>query len=214
MASLTKKISDSAKCTALFLLCLIVCYAGYIRYASIDVVFYGSLVATLFAALISFLSVLSFPSLRSSLSQFELLQLLGLWVAMAYIFSISLPTVVDRSLSIYLLEKLDQRGGGIEQEAFGKLFKEEYLLEHRLVDVRLTEQLISGTIQIEDECVSLTQRGEMIVAFTTFFRRHLLPAKRLLLDEYTDDLVFPFRSSPEQVDYICQPKTPRGGDTE
>ena len=59
------------------------------------------------------------------------------FILIGYAFAISIPTVIDRSLSIYILEKIDQRGGGIKQEAFERVFTNEYMLEHRLVDVRL-----------------------------------------------------------------------------
>ena len=72
----------------------------------------------------------------------------------AVIFAILVPTVIDRSLSVYILEKLDQRGGGIKQDALESVLKQEYFVEQRLVDVRLTEQLNSGTITIETDASS------------------------------------------------------------
>jgi hypothetical protein len=73
-----------------------------------------------------------------------------------------------------------------------------------LVDVRLTEQLQSGTIRIENGCVHLTPKGDRLASFSRFFRAHLLPKQRLLLDSYGDDLVDPFRHSNTAVDYLCR----------
>lgn len=42
---------------------------------------------------------------------------------LAYGFAISVPTVIDRSLSMYILEKLQQRGGGIQLAAFDTVLK-------------------------------------------------------------------------------------------
>lgn len=129
--------------------------------------------------------------------------LCGLLIGFNY--AISIPTVIDRSLSIYILEKIDQRGGGIRQDAFDRVFKEEYVPEHRLVDIRLTEQLNSGTIAIVDGCVTLTARGRRIVAFTRFYRTNLLPKRREIMGQLTDDLTDPFRKSAgREVDYRCQ----------
>jgi hypothetical protein len=114
------------------------------------------------------------------------------------------PTVIDRSLSFYILEKLQQRGGGILQSRFAEVFTQEYLKEDRLVDVRLTEQLQSGTIRIENGCVQLTPKGDNLASFSRYFRAHLLPKQRLLLGTYSDDLTDPFRHSTMQVDYLCQ----------
>jgi small basic protein len=121
------------------------------------------------------------------------------------LFAISVPTVFDRSLSLYILEKIDQRGGGIRQNAFGQVFRDEYLTEHRLVDIRLTEQINSGTIFISGGCVGLTAKGRRIVAFSRFYRTHMLPKRREIMGRLTDDLTDPFRNSIKAPDYLCQP---------
>jgi hypothetical protein len=114
------------------------------------------------------------------------------------------PAVLDRSLSFYILEKLQQRGGGIQQARFAEIFTQEYVKEHRLVDVRLTEQMESGTIKIDNGCVRLTAKGDRLATFSRFFRTHLLPKRRLLMGQYSDDLTDPFRHSATQVDYLCK----------
>ena len=129
--------------------------------------------------------------------------LLSIWFLSGYAFAISVPTILDRSLSFYLLEKLQQRGGGIKQESFDRVFREEYMLEHRLIDIRLTEQLASGTIEIKEGCVSLTSRGESFARFSRYFRKNWLPKNRLIAGEYTDELTDPFRESIEIYYYQC-----------
>jgi hypothetical protein len=62
----------------------------------------------------------------------------------------------------------------------------------------------SGTIKIENDCVLLTKKGEMISRLSRSFRQHWLPKQRLLLDEYTDSLTDPFRDSSIMVDYKCK----------
>src|SRR5690606_37013811 len=132
---------------------------------------------------------------RLRLTALERGQLLVIWLLLGYAFAISVPTVIDRSLSFYLLEKLDQRGGAIRQERFADLFVEEYLVEHRLVDVRLTEQQASGTVVLQQGCVRLTERGRLLARFSRFYRQQLLPRQRLLLGNYSDALTDPFRHS-------------------
>ena len=92
----------------------------------------------------------------------------------------------------YILEKIQQRGGGIKKSSFDDVIIREYMLEHRLIDVRLTEQLQSGTITIENDCVKLTERGKIIAVFSRNFRKNFLPKKRLLMGSYTDELIDPF----------------------
>ena len=127
-----------------------------------------------------------------------------IWLLLGYSFAISIPTVIDRSLSFYLLEKLEQRGGGIKLNRFSDIFTKEYMKEHRLVDVRLTEQLTSGTIIIKEGCVRITGKGKSIAAFSRFFRTNFLPEQRLLMGQYSDDLIDPFKkSNSDVIGYEC-----------
>ncbi|GMU42797.1 MAG: hypothetical protein IT479_02535 [Xanthomonadales bacterium] len=189
---------------AAYALLLLVGYALHARFLPVDVVFYSALADAVLAA-----ALLALPLYRvrtfASFSALERLQLLAIWLLAGYAFAISVPTVLDRSLSFYILEKLEQRGGGIRAEAMSRVFTDEYLREHRLVDVRLTEQLESGTIEIVGGCVRLTARGARLARASRWFRLHLLPRQRLLAGEYTDALTDPFRESRAEVDYACTP---------
>jgi len=187
----------------LFLLIFIAVYCIHARFFKVGVVFYASIFDAILSVIIVGLILYSF-SIFSIFCKFEKIQILIMLILLGYCFSISIPTVIDRSLSFYILEKIQQRGGGIKMNKFDYVFTNEYLKEHRLVDVRLTEQLESGTIVLHDGCVRLTSKGEYIATFGRFFRKNLLPKKRLLMGEYTDDLTDPFRHSAEMPDYTCQ----------
>ncbi|MGC4037798.1 MAG: hypothetical protein QM764_17680 [Chitinophagaceae bacterium] len=149
-------------------------------------------------------ALLCFMHAFASLNTLEKTQLVIIWGLLGYGFAISVPTVIDRSLSFYILEKLQQRGGGIRQDAFDRVFTQEYMKEARLVDIRLTEQEQSGTIVIHNGCVELTPKGNALANISRFYRSHFLPKKRLILDDYTDDLTEPFRHSTTDVDYTCE----------
>ena len=57
------------------------------------------------------------------------------------------------------------------------IFINDYIDEYKLIEIRLTEQLESGTIQIDDSCIYLTQRGHMIAKFSNFFREKFFSKK-------------------------------------
>jgi hypothetical protein len=184
------------KFIALFLLyslSLMLTYWIYIHLFQVNVVLYSS-VLTVFLAIIPIV-VLLFVTQVNLFNQFEKFLICALFILYGYAIAISLPTVIDRSLSFYLLEKINQRGGSVKQEMFEEIFKNEYVTEHRLIDIRLTEQLESGTITIENNCVSLTQKGENFVHFSQFFRRNFLPKNRLIMGEYSDDLIDPLKQT-------------------
>jgi hypothetical protein len=196
------KIIQALMASGVFLLCLVFIYYTHINYFKVDVVFYAAIFNGVLAAVITGILLYIFPFFRI-LSNFERFQLIIIWLLTGYALAISVPTVIDRSLSFYILEKIQQRGGGIRQDAFDKVFSQEYLIEHRLVDVRLTEQVQSGTIKIENGCVLLTPKGKIMASLSRDFRQHWLPKQRLLLDKYTDALTDPFRNSIVIVNYKC-----------
>ncbi len=189
--------------TVLFGVLLLVIYSLHVRYLPVNVVFYSAILDGALATGLALLLLLVFGWLRG-FARFEVVQIACIWLLLGYSFAISIPTVIDRSLSFYILEKLQQRGGGIKLDAFEQVFTQEYVKEHRLVDVRLTEQQQSGTIIIKNGCVRLTSWGEAIATGSRVFRAHFLPKQRLLMGTYSDALTDPFRDSVSRSDYQCK----------
>lgn len=186
-----------------FVIALMAIYVVHSWFFKVDVVFYSAIWDGVLAALVT-LIVASTVKWFGIFSIFEKLQMFVICLLLGYAFAISVPTVIDRSLSMYILEKLQQRHGGIQLAAFDVVFKEEYMKEHRLVDIRLTEQQQSGTIVIENGCVKLTEWGYVVATTTTWIRQNLLPKHRLIGDGYSSDLTSPMRNSAERTDYLCR----------
>ncbi len=200
-----RKLSLVLGLTTLYLVVFMGIYLVHAWYFRVNVVFYAALVDMTLAACLLGLLLLS-PACKFGWPLSEKLLLCVIWLLLGYAIAISGPTVIDRSLSFYILEKIDQRGGGIRQTALADVFRNEYMIEHRLVDIRLTEQLESGTIRIQAGCVKLTEKGQWIAQASRWFRRHLLPKHRQILGDYSDQLTDPFRGSQPvlDTDYLCQ----------
>lgn len=196
------KLARAAIATVGYLIILLLVYYIHIQFFKVNVVFYAAIGDSALAALLMGLALVRLKGFEL-FGAFEKLLLISIWIIFGYALAISVPTVIDRSLSIYILEKLHQRGGRIRQDGIERVFTQEYLKEHRLVDVRLTEQMESGTIMIVNGCVQITPKGENIVRFSRFFRMHWLPKNRLLMGKYSDVLTDPFRSSLNDPDYLC-----------
>lgn len=196
------KLKKAFIASVLFFSLLTIFYIAHVKYFQVNVVFYSAILDAVLAAILA-TGLLFKISYFSSFNLFEKIQMTIIWILIGYAFAISVPTVIDRSLSFYILEKLQQRGGGIQYDRFEDVFTKEYVHEHRLVDVRLTEQVASGTITIQDGCVKLTARGDRLAGFSRFFRQNLLPKERLLMGVYTDALTDPFRHSDAVIDYEC-----------
>ena len=197
------KLLKACLASLLFLTLLLGVYWLHVRYMRVDVVFYAAIADVFIAAALAALMLFGIRFF-ALFSGFEKTLLVVIWLLAGYSLAISVPTVIDRSLSFYILEKLQQRGGGIRQERFEEVFTQEYVKEHRLVDVRLTEQAESGTIEIDNGCVRLTAKGNRLAGWSRWFRQHLLPKQRLLLGRYSDDLTNPFRDSVPVSEYACQ----------
>jgi hypothetical protein len=189
--------------TAVFLAVLCLTYIVHVRFFAVDVVFYGALGDGALALVLSALLL----RLRAfdCFGGFEKGQVILAWGLLAYAFAISVPTVIDRSLSFYMLEKMQQHGGSLRQDRFEDMFTRGYAREHQLVAVRLTEQLASGTVTVRNGCVRLTARGDFLASFSRWFRRNLLPRQRLLMGSYTDALTDPFRGGQEDRGAACGP---------
>ncbi len=193
------KILAALACLAGFVPVLLLTYLGYIMLFQVDVVFYSAIAAGLLAAGLMAVVVLRlrvFSPLEKGL-------LVLCMVLVSYIHAITGPALIDRSLSFYILEKLQQRGGGIQRDQMDHVFSREYMEEHRLIEIRITEQLESGTVRLDGDCVRLTPWGEILASFGQFYRKNLLPRQRLIGDEYTDDLTDPLRAGAEYPDYQC-----------
>lgn len=197
------KFYKSLFATMLFLVITISVYYIHITYFKVNVVLYSALADGMLSTIFCTIILVSMRYF-AIFSTFEKFQLGFIWFLIAYILAISVPTVIDRSLSFYILEKLQQRGGGIKLDAFESIFIKEYTKEHHLIDVRITEQSQSGTIIIENGCVKLTEKGNTLATFSRFFRSNLLPKHRLLMGQYTDALTDPFRMSEEITSYECR----------
>lgn len=186
-----------------FVIALMAIYVIHSWFFKVDVVFYSAIADGVLAALVT-LTVACTVKWFGLFSFFEKLQMFVICLLLGYAFAISVPTVIDRSLSMYILEKLQQRHGGIQLAAFDVVFKDEYMKEHRLIDIRLTEQQQSGTIVIQNGCVKLTEWGQFVATATTWYRQNLLPKNRLIGDTYSSDLTSPMRNSTVRTDYLCR----------
>lgn len=197
------KYFKAAVASVAFVLLLLFIYYLHVRYFKVDVVFFSALFDVVLAAALSAGLLLTLRYF-AGFNGFEKFQLVLIWLMIGYVYAISVPTVIDRSLSFYILEKMQQRGGAIRIDQFEEIFTKEYAREHALVAVRLTEQQASGTVTIANGCVKLTSRGQRLAQFSRLFRKYLLPRQRLLMGKYTDRLTDPFRNNSSPVAATCR----------
>ena len=188
--------------TAIYCAVVIAIHYIHMHYFAVDVVFYSALLDCALGIPISLVCLRASRG-NPRFDAFETTLVVVIWGLLGYALAISIPTVIDRSLSFYMLEKIQQSGKGIALNDFELVFTQGYNSEHHLVDIRLTEQLQSGTIRIDNNCVTLTPKGQKLASFSRWYRLNMLPRKRLLGDRYTDVLVDPFASGYDVSRYTC-----------
>ena len=124
-------------------------------------------------------------------------------VLVLFVYAILGPTVIDRSLSIYIVETIDQRGGEVAEAAMPRIIVSEFMDEYHVSDVRMTEQVTSETVRIEDGCIHLTAKGKRLAAFTSWYRATLLPKRRRIGDIVTDVLTRQPDPDRRKVSFEC-----------
>lgn len=191
-------------CVAAFIVLFWMINFIHFRYFPVHVVLYDGIWDALIALVLMAIAMRGGCLRWLKLTPVESVLTLTIGLLVAVLYALTFPTVIDRSLSVYILEKLEQRGGAIREDALEDILVKEYFPEHRLVDIRLTEQLNSGTITMTDGCVRLTSRGRWIAAFTRYFRTTLLPRRRDIMGRLSNDLTDPFRHSKAHVPSQCK----------
>lgn len=194
----------------LYLAIFLSIYLVHINFFAVQVILYSALLDSLIALIV--FAALGFSlKHRLNLDFFESIVIMLLLGLIGYSLSLSLPTVIDRSLSFYFLEKIEQHNGSIKKASMRDIFINDYIDEYKLVEIRITEQLESGTIQLDGSCISLTKRGYLIAKFSNFFRKNLLANNRLILDEYSNHLTNPLGNSDVNKEYLCNNSPEKSG---
>lgn len=139
-----------------------------------EVILYKNiLIAVTAAILIQLLVNKKTKSLNEKILFFLVMNLTGICYAMA------VPTIIDRSLSIYILEEINRKEK-IHRSEIEKEILNNYLNEYSVINTRIFEQLKSGTIIIDgNECITLSDRGKLIVLMTNFYKKVFLNRKKL-----------------------------------
>lgn len=160
----------------------------HINFFSVSVILYDGALDAMLALLLTVLIFENFKFYRIYFIQFERVLISMLLILSGFFVVLTIPTIIDRSLSFYLLEKIQREGGGVVLSNLNELVATDYLTEYRVIDMRVTEQLKSGTIYISGDCVRLTTWGEKVAIFSSFFRKNFLAKKRLINNNYSDEL--------------------------
>lgn len=90
----------------------------------------------------------------------------GLSAAITLTFFVLVPVTLDRSISTFLLSRLEaaEASGGLTVTDLTHAFEVEYIGRHRAIERRIDEQLVGGTIRpVGGDAYALSRRGRDIL---------------------------------------------------
>jgi len=82
-------------------------------------------------------------------------------------FLVLVPVTIDRSISVFLLARIEGRSGTLDAQALDALFRREYLGDMAQIDRRVAEQAKSGNIRVgRDGTIVITPQGRIFLRFS------------------------------------------------
>ena len=91
------------------------------------------------------------------------------------IYAFVVPTAIERSLSVYLLERVESNQGMLSISDFNIIAKHGYFNDMKVVETRIDEQIATGSIIIVGNKVVLTDKGRVLIKAFSFIKKYLLP---------------------------------------
>ena len=134
-------------------------------FAGVDILFYrGLLLAGVTAAILALLGMLaarSWPQIDLSTG----IGAIALSLAFNITFLIVIPVTIDRSVTVFLLSRIESSPRPMDEAALRERFAREYLGDMQQVQRRIDEQQTTGTISVDDEGnVHITPQGAAFMA--------------------------------------------------
>ncbi|HAF41527.1 MAG TPA: hypothetical protein DCG90_07155 [Sphingobium sp.] len=84
-------------------------------------------------------------------------------VALSLAFNISFlivfPVTFDRSITMFLLARIEAQDGQLDAQGLERVYLREYLGDMRQIDRRIAEQRLSGNIAVLDGRIHITPQG-------------------------------------------------------
>lgn len=74
-------------------------------------------------------------------------------------FLVVFPVTFDRSVTMFLLARIERQNGQLTKPMLEEVFAREYLRDMRQIDRRVEEQLLSGNIRVDNGHIHVTAQG-------------------------------------------------------
>ncbi len=141
-------------------------YVGLFRsplLGGVAILFYRGVALAFVGALLLLLGGLLIRS-RARIAVATLVGGVALSLAFNLCFLVLFPVTFDRSISMFLLARIEQADGQLDARALEAAFTREYLVDMRQIDRRVTEQTLSGNIEVRQGRIHMTPRGKALLS--------------------------------------------------
>ena len=120
------------------------------------------IIMTMIALIIG--SGLSLALLTSNSKTFASYIILGVFIGAAgsYAFHITLPTLLDRSISMFILALLDSSDLTMPEVQCN--FIRQFIIKDKAIEKRVGEQIATGNLRIEDGRLQITNQGKILTS--------------------------------------------------
>ncbi|WVH09084.1 MAG: hypothetical protein EoVTN8_406 [Fluviibacter phosphoraccumulans EoVTN8] len=178
-----KKLYSLCKVVSLYFIFLQLVDFFHFKYFSVNVLLYASLFDVVLSVILTIPLIVNV--FQKTLDGFGMLLVISLLLFFGYSYAITIPTIIDRSLSVYILEQIKKSGGEVSVNEYYRKINYDYFYDYKVPEMRLSEQLSSGTIEMtQDGMVKLTTKGKFVTDLTISYRKIMMPTHRLIIDKY------------------------------
>ena len=171
-----KKMNTFCAGLFIYIVLMLFCCLVSVRFLMFSVTLYGSMFGSFVAALISLLILGKLKFFRI-FNSFEKYLIISIFLLVGYSYSITVPTIIDRSLTIYMLGELKNSPGGITKARLEHDLTDSYIRDYQLIPTRILEQIVSGTITVDNNCIKLTRTGKFIAEISQYYKNLFLPTR-------------------------------------
>ena len=130
--------------------------------SGVSILFYrGVLIAAVTAVMLLICGI--FLRARFKLDPATILGGAALSLAFNICFLITFPVTFDRSITMFLLSRIERQDGQLTAPMLEQVFAREYLRDMRQIDRRVAEQALSGNIGVDRGRIHITPQGARLL---------------------------------------------------
>ena len=87
------------------------------------------------------------------------------------VFFVTVPVTLDRSISVFLLDRINSHDQGLTKEELTNEFLSEYVQHHDAIGRRIYEQTASRNIEVSNGVIKISGRGQSFLRVADLIKK-------------------------------------------